>query len=169
MITAIFVCIIGARANKPTALHPFGLETAFVNCVIRIESCIGETCSSRARTTQTAAGDCQAEVQKSVKGIILFGARKNYAQSHSQCSLGLSLFFLIPKVDSLFHLMFVLGPPLLPMQASDFEQYHSTYSFSLLWSDSSKFMGCEMYAVFESLLRMGRLYWDVSYPFSSFD
>ena len=102
MITTVFVCIIGARANKPTALHAFGLETAFVHCVIRIASCIGETCSSRARTTQTAAGDCQAEVQKSVKGIILISARANYAQSHSQCSLGSSLFFLIPKVDSLF-------------------------------------------------------------------
>ena len=47
--------------------------------------------------------DCQAEVQKSVKGIILIGARADYAQSHSQCSLRSSLFFfLIPKIDSLF-------------------------------------------------------------------
>ena len=114
MITAVFVCIIGARANAQLRFVHSAWQNAFARCVIRLASCIWpEKLPIARRTMQTATGDCWAEVQKSVKGIILIGARADYAQRHSLCSLRSSIFkkFLFQKSTPFFHLVLVLGPP----------------------------------------------------------
>ena len=127
MSTAIFVCIIGARADNQTALLHTAWQTAFARFASQA-ACDRRNLPIARRTTQTTTGDCRAEVQKSVKGIILIGARADYPQSHSQCSLRSSnfLFFYFKSRHPFFHLVPVLGPPTLPTVSLDRTQLNVT-------------------------------------------